>query len=56
MGLKNKLYAKRLTVIPSHAVESHVEHGIFQTIYFNPGSPLVDESLSLKLFPSNSTD
>ena len=33
--LKNKLYAKRLTVIPSLTVEPHLQHGIiFQTILF----------------------
>ena len=35
LAFKNKLYAKRLTVIPSLAVESHLQHGIFQTIHFN---------------------
>ena len=35
LAFKNKLHAKRLTVIPSLAVESHLQHGIFQTIYFN---------------------
>ena len=36
---------KKLTVIPSLAVELHLQHGIFQTIYFNLETPpLVPEN------------
>ena len=35
LAFKNKLHGKRLTVIPSPAVESHLQHGIFQMVYFN---------------------
>ena len=35
LALKNKFYAKRFTVFPSPAVESHLQHGIFRTIYLN---------------------
>ena len=35
LAFKNKLYEKRFTVIPSLDVESRLQHGIFQTIYFN---------------------
>ena len=35
LAFEIKLYAKRRTVIPSLAVESPLQHSIFQTIYFN---------------------
>ena len=35
LTLKSKFYAKSLTVISSLAGVSHLQHGLFQTIYFN---------------------